>query len=1124
MKNTIAPDTGNPFPGLRPFRGNEAYLFFGRESQVDVMVDKLARTHFLAVLGTSGSGKSSLVNCGLSPALHRGLMAQAGTCWRIVKFRPGSNPMRAMARALAEDDAMSGRFDFDLTSLQNLIEATLRMSKLGLSEVYKKAQLSAGTNLLIVVDQFEELFRYRRMESTVTGDAQSRDQEATAFVNLLLDAKTQATFPIYIVLTMRSDFLGDCAEFAGLPEAINEGQYLVPRLTRDERRAAISGPVGVGGAQITRVLLTRLVNDVGDNPDQLSILQHALNRTWAKWENEGKREGALDLPHYEAIGTMASALDHHAEKVYNELHSERQKKTCEKIFRALTDKGTDARGIRRPTKFETLCELAGASPEEVTEVINIFRKPSRSFLMPPLPEALEPDTIVDISHESLMRVWGRLKLWTDEEVQLAQLYRRLSETAALHAVGKAGLWDDPDLQFALDWKNKEQPTERWAELYGGGFAQVISFLTESQKQRDEKAHEKEALRERDLQQAQALAAERQQRIEQQAQAARRLWGWVAALAGVVVLLLFFVGYAERERILAEQADREMRLEALRMRDVNLDSMSSYADLADSLLQNASPEEAALWRGMKGDALLQLGNYEDAEPILTQALNVVPDDIRVRTSRGYLFLLLNQPSHALKDFEYIRDNIDNGLALNYLNLTIAQAELGDYMTARISLKKAIENAESNDFDGGSEAVIPPDITEVTGRTTLQADKATFLAALYYMQANLEAYVGNKEAFEAALDLADKKARPLPKVSQKDAYLVAMTWAWLQLGAGCPAADAHCRDYGALASQAALWERAGYKRQAACYYEEFQDKHAHERDARYSSFAQLVGRKRRKLLVLPVSSCLKQKTPERDTLTLETEAKEALARKKFQEANKLFDQALDKATTESDRMRLLLEKAKTLYLTVRAAEEKGYRDEARTTFLELIRNCDQILKKDPAVKAYFYRAMAQYWLDPSSPSSREKILDDTQRALDRNPADLDSLALLDDLAPDDQPGEDIAYLKRHRRLLARYYRMSPYTSKVFLHQAKLAKEDRQYEQSLAFIEKAIDIEPNNCSLYQVRKEIELASGMPAPQVENHLFFGHVQALFILERRDDHEDPCLLEIRNKIATKLAQNQAKH
>src|SRR5215813_1620440 len=101
--NTAAPVTAptNPFPGLRPFREDEEYLFFGRESQVDAMVNTLAATQFLAVVGTSGSGKSSLVNCGLRPALHRGLMAQAGSAWRVAKFRPGGDPIRSMARSLA---------------------------------------------------------------------------------------------------------------------------------------------------------------------------------------------------------------------------------------------------------------------------------------------------------------------------------------------------------------------------------------------------------------------------------------------------------------------------------------------------------------------------------------------------------------------------------------------------------------------------------------------------------------------------------------------------------------------------------------------------------------------------------------------------------------------------------------------------------------------------------------------------------------------------------------------------------------------------------------------------------------------------------------------------------------
>ncbi len=298
---------GNPFPGLRPFREEEEHLFFGREHQVDAMIDKLAETHFLAVVGTSGSGKSSLVNCGLRPALHRGLMAKAGTMWRIAQFRPGLHPIRAMAEALAaagilEVDAREGRF-----ALSDVIESSLRLSKLGLPDVYEQARLLPGTNLLVVADQFEELFRYSKISVPQVGEEYGAGNDATEFVNLLLEVREHPALPIYVVLTMRSDYLGDCSRFLGLPEAINRGQYLVPRLTRDERRSAIAGPVGVGGAQITPVLLTRLVNDVGDNPDQLSILQHALNRTWARWEEHDNRQGPIDLPHYEAIGTMATA-------------------------------------------------------------------------------------------------------------------------------------------------------------------------------------------------------------------------------------------------------------------------------------------------------------------------------------------------------------------------------------------------------------------------------------------------------------------------------------------------------------------------------------------------------------------------------------------------------------------------------------------------------------------------------------------------------------------------------------------------------------------------------------------------------------------------------------------------
>jgi uncharacterized RDD family membrane protein YckC len=467
----------NPFPGLRPFHTGEEHLFFGRERQIDALVDRLAATRFLAVVGTSGSGKSSLVNCGLRPALHRGLMSGAGPSWRIVHMRPGAHPIRALAQALAADGSLYSGYNGEVP-LAEVMETHLRMSSRGLVDVVKKARLPARTNLLLVVDQFEELFRYEKLRAASRGERSEQSEDATALVNLLLETSVHPE-PIYVVLTMRSDFLGDCSHFHGLPEAINQGQYLVPRLSREERRAAIAGPIAIAGATIHPALLTRLVNDVGDNPDQLSILQHALNRTWARWKNQGADDRAIGLEDYEAIGTMTEALDRHAEKAYDELGDDRSKQICAKVFKALTDRGTDARGIRRPTTLARLCAITGETPAAVAAIIDVFRKPSRSFLMPPLPERLEDGTVVDVSHESLMRVWRRLKTWTEEEAQSARVYRRLADTAALHEEGKASLWGDPELQLALDWRRHEQPAPAWGELYDDRFEAAMAFLDRS---------------------------------------------------------------------------------------------------------------------------------------------------------------------------------------------------------------------------------------------------------------------------------------------------------------------------------------------------------------------------------------------------------------------------------------------------------------------------------------------------------------------------------------------------------------------------------------------------------------------------------------------------------------------
>src|SRR5687767_11729194 len=298
----------NPFPGLRPFEADEDHLCFGREKEIADLVRRLGSHRFLSVIGTSGSGKSSLVRSGLIPSLHSGVMVKTGSAWRIAVMRPGENPVGHLAAALDHPDVLGQGGPLASTS-RVLLEATLRRGSLGIVDAVRLARLAPYENLLIVVDQFEELFRFHR-----TSDADHSRDEAVVFVKLLLEAARQVTAPVYVVLTMRSDFIGDCMRYPGLPEAVNDGQYLVPRMTRDGLRAAITGPVAVAGGQIAPRLVLRLLNDVGDRQDELPLVQHVLMRTWDHWARHNSPGTPLDLQNYDAVGGLKDALSLHAEE------------------------------------------------------------------------------------------------------------------------------------------------------------------------------------------------------------------------------------------------------------------------------------------------------------------------------------------------------------------------------------------------------------------------------------------------------------------------------------------------------------------------------------------------------------------------------------------------------------------------------------------------------------------------------------------------------------------------------------------------------------------------------------------------------------------------------------------
>jgi sugar lactone lactonase YvrE len=428
-----------PYIGLRYFEERDAHLFYGRDEHVAELLGKVAQNRFVAVMGSSGCGKSSLVHAGLLPEMRSGMIPKAGPRWKVVEFRPGRAPLKELARAI------NSALRVELA--QQLVEE----GPLGIARAVAEAKLDEGTNVLVIADQFEEIFRFQREESS-RGRGEEAAEQCHALTRRLLDAAAQPELPIHVLLVMRSDYLGECAQFPDLPERMSGSLYLVPRLRRDQLQEAIMAPVG--GA-IELAVVQRLLGEVGTDPDQLPRLQHLLGRMWDR-----ARGGQLTMEHYTQAGGWVKGLEQHLEDVYTGLGLSREP-VCVRMFQQLSelDKG---RAVRRRADTEELIQVCG---NEVVDVVDKFR--AQGFVT-------QQKNPVDITHECILREWPRSREWLDRENRSARRLRELAE-AANDAGWRPGLTPKEEepirplagltLQNLTEWRDHTQPTSAWASRY-----------------------------------------------------------------------------------------------------------------------------------------------------------------------------------------------------------------------------------------------------------------------------------------------------------------------------------------------------------------------------------------------------------------------------------------------------------------------------------------------------------------------------------------------------------------------------------------------------------------------------------------------------------------------------------
>src|SRR5688572_3053616 len=405
VRREDAPATGmSPYKGLNYFDESDVDFFVGREALTAKLIERVLAltstwpphgTRFLAVVGASGGGKSSLVRAGLVSALR---WNKASTDWRIHILTPTAHPLESLAETLTQES-------------NSVIATATLMDDLARDErslqIFTKRLLGSmnGSRLMLVVDQFEELFALCRSE-----------EERAAFIHNLLTAASEANGPVIIVITLRADFYAPCANYPQLREALAQRQEYIGTMNAEELRRAIEEPAQRGRWEFEPGLVDLLLHDVGHEPGALPLLSHALFETWQR-----RRGRVMTLSGYASSGGVRGAIAETAETVFSDQFTREQRAIARRIFLRLTqlsDETSMADTRRRATFNEWILK-----PEEAATTHAVLKALADARLI------TTSENSAEVAHEALIREWPTLRSWLEDNREGLRLHRHLTEAA-----------------------------------------------------------------------------------------------------------------------------------------------------------------------------------------------------------------------------------------------------------------------------------------------------------------------------------------------------------------------------------------------------------------------------------------------------------------------------------------------------------------------------------------------------------------------------------------------------------------------------------------------------------------------------------------------------------------------
>ena len=504
-------------PGLSPFTAAQQKLFLGRKRQVDDLLGIMQSSRFIGVVGQAGSGKTSLIQAGLIPALERGFDGLAGKKWAIAYCRTGVTPIENLAAALAEENVLVNEEKSSL-ALQQEIVGEIRKDHSGLLRVASQKESLQHKNLLIILDQFEDIFQF---EALCKMRYEQWELDISLLFNNLARAVAAAKAPIYVLIGLRSSFLPRMYNYRSIQDYLNAGLYALPLLRQDDLKQIIHGSLKANNILLTEEAAVFLEKGYDQNAHNLPFLQLCLQRLVQKRAmalplQTGKEEhstlsrgteATIDINELSEWGDPTQGVAASLEKFYSQQLAHDQV-LMQQLFKLITHPGT-LPDIQEPRTLKHVQEITEVPRSVLKRLLIEIQKsvPSVLEFIQPFThktdylheDSINDDTIINIGNTHLVYRWQRLLDWINEERESRDTYLRLSERALLFEKGEAGYLIPPDLDVMLQWYSREMPKKVWANQFNSIYRLAIEYLLNSKEVYALALEKKEIERKREIQ-------------------------------------------------------------------------------------------------------------------------------------------------------------------------------------------------------------------------------------------------------------------------------------------------------------------------------------------------------------------------------------------------------------------------------------------------------------------------------------------------------------------------------------------------------------------------------------------------------------------------------------------------